>query len=108
MHDETHEWIPAEQGAITLEDIKHDDVMMLGIGSEIFVCVGDDAPVGEKKHSMIKAQNFLMATECKPNYTPLHRVKSGQNPNTESWTMAFASEEGVPPGCEPQMDAGRE
>ena len=80
MHDETRDWILAKQGAITLEDIKQDDVMMLDVGSEIFVCVGDDAPVGEKKHSMIKAQNFLMATEGKPNYTPLHRVKSGQNP----------------------------
>ena len=89
MHDDTHEWVLEKEGAMTLEDLKNDDVMLLDVGSEIFVCVGNDAPAGEKKDAMIKAQNFLLGDATKPNFTPLHRVKTGQNPNNESWTKAF-------------------
>lgn len=89
MHDDTHEWVLVKEGAMSAEDIKNDDVMMLNVGSEIFVCVGNDAPGGEKKDAMIKAQNFLVANDDLPNFTPLHRVKTGQNPNRDSWTRAF-------------------
>merc|ERR1712224_1149309 len=63
--------------------------MLLDVGSEIFVCVGNDAPADEKKNAMIKSQNFLLGDASKPNYTPLHRVKTGQSPNNESWSKAF-------------------
>ena len=98
--------------------------MMLDCGDCIFVCVGDDAPAGEKKDCMIKSQNFLMADDAKPNYTPMHRVKTGQNPNKESWTKAFdaaavaataaatpSAEEATPPepaAAEPEPAAAAE
>jgi hypothetical protein len=91
MQDDTHEWKLVKEGAMAAEDVKEDDVMMLDVGCEIFVCVGNDAPADEKKDAMIKAQNFLIADDAKPNFTPLYRVKPGQNPNKESWNKAFDS-----------------
>ena len=89
MNDESHEWDLVKEGAMTPEDIKDDDVMMLDCGECIFVCVGSDAPDSEKKDCMIKSQNFLIKDDTKPNFTPMHRVKAGQNPNNEAWTKAF-------------------
>jgi gelsolin len=101
MHDESHEWVLVKEGPMTPEDLKDDDVMLLDVGSEIYVCVGNDAPAGEKKNAMIKSQNFLMADASKPNFTPLHRVKTGQNPNSESWTKAFEAAAAEPEPAAP-------
>jgi len=103
MEDETHEWKLIKEGAMTAEDIKDDDVQLLDVGTDIFVCVGSAAPEGEKKDAMILAQKFLVAAPG-PNYIPLHSVKPGQNPNKESWTKAFSAEEGVPPEPEPEAE----
>ena len=51
---------------------------------------------------MIKAQNFLMASG-KPIFTPLVQVKTGQNPNKESWTKAFAAAEPEPEAPAPVL-----
>merc|ERR1712224_936964 len=82
--------------------------MLLDVGSEIFVCVGNDAPADEKKNAMIKSQNFLLGDASKPNYTPLHRVKTGQNPNNESWMKAFdaAAAEPEPAAPAPTAEEG--
>ena len=49
MADDTHEWSLVKEGGIAAEDIKEDDVMLLDVGTELFVCVGNDAPGGEKR-----------------------------------------------------------
>ena len=76
MEDNTLEWVEVKKGAIEPTDIKNDDVMLLDCSVELFVCVGNDAPEGEKTSCMVKAQEFLKSSG-KPIYVPITRVNEG-------------------------------
>ena len=89
-------WLEAHKGLLAATDIPSDDVMLIDVGQKLFVCIGSEAPADEKAECMIRAQAFLNDSDL-PNFTPIMRIKEGQNPNDEAYTKAFTSEEGVPP-----------
>ena len=89
MNDDTHAWEEVKSGVLSPADIKNDDVMLIDCSVALFVCVGSDAPAGEQKDCMVAAQSFLAADESKPIFTPIVRVKEGQNANNEHFDRCF-------------------
>ena len=76
MEDATLQWVEVKKGLIEPSDIKNDDVMLLDCSVELFVCVGNSAPEGERTSCMVKAQEFLKSSG-KPIYIPITRVNEG-------------------------------
>ena len=106
MNDDTHAWEVVKSGVLSPADIKNDDVMLIDCSVALFVCVGSDAPAGEQKDCMVAAQSFLAADESKPIFTPIVRVKEGQNANNEHFDRCFkdGTEEESAPEPEPEPE----
>lgn len=70
-------WGKIKEGTLSYDDIADDDVMLIDIGTSLFVMVGSTAPREEQTQCMIMAQKFLDDNTL-PNWTPIERVDVGK------------------------------
>jgi villin 1/advillin len=68
-------------------DLKNDDVMMLDVGSAIFLWIGSDSPKEEQDAAMKTAMQYVEEAPSHDNDTPIYRVSAGFEP--PQFTMHF-------------------
>ena len=60
-------WGKIKEGTLSYDDIADDDVMLIDIGTSLFVMVGSTAPREEQTQCMIMAQKFLDDNTVRPS-----------------------------------------
>jgi len=68
------------KGRATANLLDASDVFIFDVGHEVYLWVGKNASLGEKKHGLRFASDYLMRTK-RPIWLPLTRVFDGHEPN---------------------------
>merc|ERR1712176_229435 len=72
------------RGDVKLAHLDSNDVFLLDTEKEIFIWVGKDASDKERGSAMSTAIKFL-EQEGKPQFTPIHIFREGQNITNKLW-----------------------
>mmetsp|Transcript_47381 Transcript_47381/g.108044 ORF Transcript_47381/g.108044 Transcript_47381/m.108044 type:complete len:391 (+) Transcript_47381:53-1225(+) len=93
MHDDTLEFEMVQDGPLSEDMLRDDDVMLVRVNNQLVVSVGASAPVKEKALALIRAQAFLQ-DQCKdlsPFSTIMRVTVHKDTPNDPILTAILAA-----------------